>query len=57
MNAFTITEMYYLVVILFCDLALPLHLIILVDLSSVAVLFALFHQHQLGTNWDIAPMP
>ena len=57
MNAFTITEMHYLVVIIFCDLVWPLYLFIWMDLGMVAVLLALFHKHQLGTNWDIAPMP
>ena len=57
MNAFTITEMHYLVVSLICDLVWPLYLFILEDLGTVAALFALFHKHQLGTNWEIAPMP
>ena len=57
MNAFTITEMHYLVVILFCDLVWPLYLFILEDLGTVAALFALFHKHQVGTSWDIAPTP
>ena len=57
MNAFTITEMHYLMVSLICDLVWPLYLFILKDLSSVALLFAYIHKHQLGTNWDIAPMP
>ena len=57
MNAFTITEMHYLVVSLFCDLLRPLYLFLLEDLGMVAALFALFHKHQVGTNWDIAPMP
>ena len=56
MNAFTITEMHYLVVSLFYDLVWPLYLFILVDLSSVAVLFAFDYKHQTGTNWNIAPM-
>ena len=57
MNAFTITEMHYLVVILFCDLVWSLYLFILEDLGTVAALFALFHKHQVGTSWDIAPTP
>ena len=57
MNAFTITEMHNLVVILFCDLVWPLYLFILEDLGMVAALFALFHKHQVGTNWNIVPMP
>ena len=57
MNAFTITEMHYLMVSLICNLVWPLYLFILVDLSSVALLFAFIHKHQIGTNWDIAPMP
>ena len=57
MNAFTITEMHYLVVSLFCDLVWAHYLFILEDLGAVAALFALFYKHQVGTNWDIAPMP
>ena len=45
MDAFTITEMHYLVVSLFCDLVWPLYLFALAELSSVAVLFALFYEH------------
>ena len=45
MNAFTITEMHYLVVSLFCDLVRPLYVFTLAELSSVAVLFALFYKH------------
>ena len=56
MNAFTITEMHYLMVSLIFDLVWLLYLFILVDLSSVTLLFAFIHKHQVGTNWDIAPM-
>ena len=45
MDALTITEMHYLVVSLFCDLVWPLFLFMLVELSSVSALFALFHKH------------
>ena len=45
MDAFTITEMRYLVVSLFCDLVWPLYVFTLAELSSVAVLFALFYKH------------
>ena len=45
MDGFTITEMHYLVVSLFCDLVWPLYLFALAELSSVAVLFALFYKH------------
>ena len=38
MDAFTITEMHYLVVSLFCDLVWPLYLFILEDLGTVAAL-------------------
>ena len=45
MDAFTITEMHYLVVSLVCDLVWPLCLFIFVELSSVASVFALFDKH------------
>ena len=45
MDAFTITEMHCLVVKIVCDLVWPLYLFIFVELSSVAVLFALFDKH------------
>ena len=45
MDVFTITEMHYLVVSLFCDLVWHIYLFIFVDLSSVAALFALFDEH------------
>ena len=45
MDAFTITEMHYLVVSLFCDLVWPLYVFTLVELSSVTVIFALFYKH------------
>ena len=57
MNAFTCAKMHYLVVSLFCVLVWPLYLFIFMELSVVVALFALFHKHQGGTNWDIAPMP
>ena len=41
MDAFTITEMHYLVVSLFCDLVWPLYLFALAELSSVAVCYLL----------------
>ena len=57
MDDFTITEMHYLVVSLFCDLVRPLFLFIFTDVSAVTALFALFHKHSIYTNRDIAPMP
>ena len=57
MDAFTITEMHYLMVSLFCELVWPLYLFALAELNSVAVLFALFYKHSIGTNWEIAPCP
>ena len=46
MNAFTIMEIHYLMVGLFCcDLVWPLYLFALAELGSVAVLFALFYKH------------
>ena len=57
MNAFTCANMHYLMVSLFCVLVWPLYLFIFMELSVVVALFALFHKHQVGTNWDIAPMP
>ena len=45
MDAFTITKMHYSMVSLFCDLVWPLYLFALAELSSVAVLFALFYEH------------
>ena len=56
MNAFTITEMHYLVEILFCDFLRPV-LLCIYGITFSGLLFALFHKHQIGTNWDIAPMP
>ena len=45
MDAFTITEMHYLVVSLFCDLVWSLYLFIFVELSRVAALFSLFDKN------------
>ena len=45
MDDFTITDMHYLVVSLFCDLVRPLFLIIFTEVSAVTALFAWFHKH------------
>ena len=45
MDDFTITDMHYLVVSLFCDLVRPLFLFIFAEVSSLSALFALFHKH------------
>ena len=44
MDDFTITDMHYLVVSLFCDLVRPLFQFIFADVCSVIALFALFHK-------------
>ena len=56
MNAFTITEMQYLVVSLICDLEWLLYLFILVDLSSVALLFAFIHKHHKLVLIETSPL-
>ena len=44
MDDFTITDMHYLVVSLFCDLVRPLFQFIFTDVCSVIALFALFYK-------------
>ena len=44
MDDFTITDMHYLVVSLFCDLVRPLFLFIFTEVSAVTALFALFYK-------------